>query len=431
MPAASIEPAVNGSVAGRPAGGGAYEHFTTHGTFGRNDHLLVGRHGSHVRVSHSAYLLLQARRAGQPFCTIAAQAKPRPDGSRVSALECEQQYNAILDLLGEVDARGPRRTLPGGFWFRWPLISAERVAGTARYLTWLYSQRVAFGLIALIGASIAIAFTDGLFRPLEQNSLLAGYALFVASLLFHEYGHAAACLRFGVRPSEIGITVYLIYPALYSDVSNVWRLSRSQRVVVDLGGNYFQLLIGVVLLWSFLLTQWEPLRVALVLIVIAAAFSLNPVFKFDGYWVFADACGVSNLSRQPGLVVRHIWRRLRYASGEPLPWSLEVACWMGAYAIASAITWGLFWIHLLPRVLQRLQDYDARSAALASGVATSGPSWPIIAPWLTSTFLLVTTLLMLWRAGLAIVRILRRGIEPLRALHALARASWKAIGITH
>ena len=59
-------------------------------------------------------------------------------------------------------------------------------------------------------------------------------------------GYAAACHRGGAEPGAIGVAVYVVYPAFFTDVTASYRLSRAGRLRTDLGGVYFNALtIGV------------------------------------------------------------------------------------------------------------------------------------------------------------------------------------------
>ena len=60
-------------------------------------------------------------------------------------------------------------------------------------------------------------------------------------------------------------------------------------MVVDLGGVYFQLLMGTLYAVALAATGWAPLRTALVLVAGSCLFSLNPILKQDGYWIVADS----------------------------------------------------------------------------------------------------------------------------------------------
>ena len=67
--------------------------------------------------------------------------------------------------------------------------------------------------------------------------MVVGLLVFmVVSSLFHELGHASACKHFGIRHGGIGFGLYLNFPVLYTDVTEVWRLRRADRCIVNLGG---------------------------------------------------------------------------------------------------------------------------------------------------------------------------------------------------
>ena len=76
------------------------------------------------------------------------------------------------------------------------------------------------------------------------------FTFILGSSFFHELGHASACKYFGIQHGGIGFGLYLNFPVLYTDVTEVWKLKRGQRCVVNLAGVYFQsywliLLLGV------------------------------------------------------------------------------------------------------------------------------------------------------------------------------------------
>ena len=92
------------------------------------------------------------------------------------------------------------------------------------------------------------AVSESLSRVLlEPGYLLAFLGLIVASMLFHELGHAAACRYGGGRPGAIGAGLYLMLPAFYTNVTDAYRLPRRARVRTDLGGIYFNAVFIVIL----------------------------------------------------------------------------------------------------------------------------------------------------------------------------------------
>lgn len=126
------------------------------------------------------------------------------------------------------------------------------------------------------------------------------YLLAMLSVLVHELGHASAASRFSARTGTIGVGLYLVFPAFFADVSDVWRLRSRQRLLVDVGGIYFQLLVGGAYYWMYQSTGERVFVWAVLAILVMVAFSLNPLFKFDGYWILSDALGIPNMRRRAG-----------------------------------------------------------------------------------------------------------------------------------
>ena len=115
------------------------------------------------------------------------------------------------------------------------------------------------------------------------------------SLLFHEFGHVAACHKFKAQHQGIGIGFYLVFPIAYSDITDVWILPKKERQIVNLAGVFMEMqysfLIGVVALFisSDILLQTSGL------LFIISLMSLNPLIRHDGYWVLSDWLNTPNL----------------------------------------------------------------------------------------------------------------------------------------
>ena len=155
-------------------------------------------------------------------------------------------------------------------------------------------------------ASLAPALAAVLAAP---GAILVLLAILVASVLFHELGHAAACRYGGGRPGAIGMGLYLVYPAFYTDVTDAQRLGRSGRLRTDLGGLYFNVLAILVVASAYAVTRSAPLVVAILFIHIEMLQQLLPVVRLDGYYVLTDLVGVPDL-----------FDRVRPVLASVLPW---------------------------------------------------------------------------------------------------------------
>ncbi len=175
------------------------------------------------------------------------------------------------------------------FLLTFNLLPQRWVAWTAKRLHFLYNRiAVSAGLALIVGAHYTVYTARPDFAGLGAESYLFLMTLVLASVLVHEFGHAAALSRYGGTPGPIGVGLYLLMPVFFADVSQIWRFSRKRRIAVDVGGVYFQQLSFVVLAACYLATGRPELVAACHVIDFMVIMALNPIFRFDGYWVLVD-----------------------------------------------------------------------------------------------------------------------------------------------
>ena len=357
-------------------------------------YLLVGHNGTHIRLSPSAVQLLRHVGRGTSFERLADVLSQR-GARKILPGEVESAYRSVIERIAAIEAGGDH--LHGAFWFRRGILPGaivNRIASACAAA--FHPVAVALFVTAMI-AALTLSLSWGLGG--DAGSFWPAYGLFLASLVAHEVGHASACARYGARPSEIGVALYFIYPVFYSNVSAVWGLKRWQRVVVDIGGVYFQLIIGAAYACSYAVSGWEPLRIAILFILGSCAFSLNPILKFDGYWVVADSLGVTNLDKQPSRVLRHLFARLRGRSAPALPWSLSVTIALVVYSAVSVGFWAWFLWVISPALLSHAVDAAGVIVALVVHLAASR-GWPggeMLRDVATATYVLLLAGLIGWR----------------------------------
>jgi hypothetical protein len=198
------------------------------------------------------------------------------------------------------------------YTFHLPVIPPRLARHVTDRLTWLFNPAaVTAGLVLVVLTQLA--FFGEWFAPRPKllfgaGDILACYLLVLATALFHEFGHATACRRYGCEHGAIGFMLYLIFPALYVNLSNAWRLSGRRRAVIDAGGVYFQLLTTAPLYAVYLLTGSPHCAVTIISVDVMVLFSLNPILKFDGYWLLVDLSGLVNLRPRAWRVLREVLR---------------------------------------------------------------------------------------------------------------------------
>ncbi len=97
----------------------------------------------------------------------------------------------------------------------WPLVVVAALAGFLALDWWLFFVHgIAQGLRHLIN---------------EPAFFLIVFALVVLSAALHECGHATACRYGGAHPGVMGVGIYLVWPAFYTDVTDAYRLGSADR----------------------------------------------------------------------------------------------------------------------------------------------------------------------------------------------------------
>jgi putative peptide zinc metalloprotease protein len=366
-------------------------------------YLLVGKNGSHIRLSPSAYYLLHSVYKGFSFEKLAEQLSQR-QGRIIAPSEVEKAYRSVTERIVAIEERTGTNVF--GFWLRVKLVPAWLVVKISQPLSIAFHPLVASFLLGVIIVTTIWMMQWGLSFTLSPESFWIGYALFLVSLIFHELGHASACVRYGVRPSDIGFAIYWIYPAFYSDVSPAWQLKRWQRVIVDLGGAFFQFVVGACYILIYVFSGWQPVQVAFSMILYSTLFILNPVLKFDGYWVIADALGVTNLAAQPRRVLRYLVDRLHRRPTQLLPWPLWIAVTMIVYTLISFSFWGYFIWVLIPFVWNTASTYPFVVITLIDSLSNSSSTVLLSSfqSFLMATFSMVIVVLMLQRLATLVLR---------------------------
>jgi putative peptide zinc metalloprotease protein len=179
---------------------------------------------------------------------------------------------------------------------------------------------------------------------LAPEQLLTMWVLLSLLKVVHEFGHGYAVRCFGGAVPEMGISLILLTPCAYVDASASWAFtSRIRRIIVCLGGVYFESWIAAAALLFWAATDAGPARaIAYQAMVLASVttlgFNLNPLLRFDGYYILSDVLQIPNLRQA---ATDHCLRFLRKVTlgidtgGKR--WGLIMGSILFVYAIAAAV----------------------------------------------------------------------------------------------
>lgn len=201
-----------------------------------------------------------------------------------------------------------RSTLASILFLRIPLWNPNRFLQKLLPLVRPVFTWVGFAIWALVclGAlKVAIDHREQLFDRSQQvlapGNLALLFAAFFVTKLLHELGHAFACRVFGGEVHTMGIMLLVFSPVPYVDVTAAWAFrERWRRVWVGAAGMYVELFIAALatVVWARTgagVVNSLAYNVIFVASVSTLVFNLNPLLRFDGYYILSDLVDAPNL----------------------------------------------------------------------------------------------------------------------------------------
>ncbi|QHI36890.1 hypothetical protein IMCC3317_22600 [Kordia antarctica] len=241
------------------------------------------------------------------------------------SIEKETLETHINEFVTKIsDSTKNQSTLYNYIYFKVKLFGSKSIDFVSSFMSILFHK-----YLLLILAPIAIYFTAGLFGLLyadgiinTQSSLKETFSgLFlmyggIATLgLVHEFGHSSAASYYKQPSDIIGFGIYIVFPVFYSDVSKIWNLNKWKRIVVNLGGIYFQLLMNILFYFLYLYIESIDYKIILKFFIFAnfilLVYALNPFLRNDGYWVYSDFFGIKNLTQRATLFPKEFFRTMK------------------------------------------------------------------------------------------------------------------------
>jgi len=266
-----------------------------------------------------------------------------------------------------------KREKPSYLKLSFTLLKKEWVTHIIPAFSFLFNKSVFYTLFTLsflFMIYMVISNHQTMVSGLKDITVLNGslYLLFFGLVtLFHEFGHAAACRKFGAKHGDIGFGFYLLSSVMYADVSDVWKLKKSERIIVNLGGIYLQLLIATCISIYYLFTNNNHLIIpAYVIGGLSVVYNLNPFFRTDGYWILSDILGIANLRSNSNRTMRQFVKKI-IGKGE-FEFSLKNIL-LTAYALASLIFIAAFLFVILVKNPDSLINYPLNVFEYISSVS--------------------------------------------------------------
>ena len=311
------------------------------GYAGSSSYLLVSAFNrQQLRLGEGVYQLLNKMDGQRTLAQICAQFVNAEDLT-------EQRQHEILSVLTRLQAAGmlasdvprdveslvkqqriERQRKKHSRWMRllspkFNLVDPDAfLSRSFPWLAWLFRPLFLFAWVAicLYAGAQALMHWDALTLygvqrlddPKQWILLLCVYPLVKA---LHELGHCYAAKSGGAAVNEMGLTLLVLLPVPYVDASAASRIAdKYRRILVGAAGIMVELLLASLALLVWQISDDGLIRdIAFSIMLIGGVSSLlfngNPLLRFDGYYVLADAIEIPNLSSRAAQFYQYIFRR--------------------------------------------------------------------------------------------------------------------------
>ncbi len=330
--------------------------------------IYDGLQHRYIQIDQAAFLVLSVWRDAGSAVSLSETVQQRFgltfQADEVAALGQFLQNNRLtidgprqgwrdLSAANTASKHGVVMTLVHNYLFlRWPLFKPEPFLGRTMWLVSpLYTRPMAgvMLVLALLGLYLVSRRLDVFMADFRGLMTAEGAWLFAGTLfgvkVFHELGHAYTAVRYGVRVPTMGIAVMMMAPMLYTDVTDAWRLvDRRQRLLIDAAGVIVELGLAIIatILWVFMVegvARNIMFLIATTSWMMSVLVNLNPLMRFDGYYILADIVRVDNLQSRAFVLGQWKLREWLFRPRVHCPenFTPTMTWWLVAYAWATWI----------------------------------------------------------------------------------------------
>lgn len=244
------------------------------------------------------------------------------------------------------------KMLHGYLYFTIPLFKPENFLKKTSHIIKPFLSRefhLVMVLLLVIGVVITVPRLDEFLSSFTQIFTLEGvilsFVILTAIKIIHEFAHGYVATINGVSVPHMGVAFIVLYPVLYTEATGAWRLTdKRSRMAIGLAGVRFEIYLAAVamIMWHFVtpgLAQMICFTVAMISLGGSLLVNLNPLMRFDGYYVLSDYLNIENLHTVALDYARHSLRSifLGLHDDRPYDYSDEMAKYLTAFGYAVMV----------------------------------------------------------------------------------------------
>ena len=237
------------------------------------------------------------------------------------------------------------------FFLKVPLVDPDALLNKLR---WLISCLISkpFALVWLLTVIVAAkygvenfdALKDSTQGFLSPSNIGWVYVCTVFVKLLHEFGHASVVKRYGGEVHTLGVMFMLLVPLPYVDATASWSFrDKSKRMLVGAAGMLTEFFIASIalIIWANLgggILKNLAYNVIIMASVSTVLFNINPLMRFDGYYMLTDLLDMPNLQQRSVQHLKYLLERYIFFKRDAEPvaetWSERVVYFF--YGICSS-----------------------------------------------------------------------------------------------
>lgn len=249
---------------------------------------------------------------------------------------------------------------------RVPLVRPDHLL--SRMLPWvapLFTRTALLLLLFATGMGLLMVmrqwdvFTHSVMDLISPSGLVGFLLALILSKTLHELGHALVATRYGLRVAHMGVAFVVLWPMLYTDTGESWRLrSHRQRLAISVAGIAVELAIAGLATLAWALLDDGALRQAMLYLattawILSLALNASPFMRFDGYFILSDILDFPNLHERAGAMARTCLRRRLLGLPDPYPEPIRqparralvlfaFVTWLYRLTVFLAIAWAVY-----------------------------------------------------------------------------------------
>lgn len=238
------------------------------------------------------------------------------------------------------------------FFLKVPLVDPDSFLNKLRWLIACLISKP-FALVWLLTVIVAAkygvenfdALKDSAQGFLSPSNIGWVYVCTVFVKLLHEFGHASVVKRYGGEVHTLGVMFMLLVPLPYVDATASWSFrKKSRRILVGAAGMLTEFLIASValILWANLgggILKNLAYNVIIMASVSTVLFNINPLMRFDGYYMLTDLLDMPNLQQRSVQHLKYLLERYIFFKRDAEPvaetWSERFVYFL--YGICSSV----------------------------------------------------------------------------------------------